>query len=350
MRLILALLCMTATAQAQLFNTGIPQEPTIYVVTAPWCQPCQRFQSDWNNVPGLAELIGTQYAVKRCNWDRPSDQAWARRRGVTQIPTFLVCYRGEIVERWSGYNGNWREVLQKLGLDDYVNEDGSIGPRKPALAPVQQEQPRPTQPAPTIDLKPINDRLGNLEGLIRNLSQSREIPKQEASPFADPAPASKQQPTPQPTAAAKQEVEPGGLASSWGSVLGTVAKVGLAIAAPEIALPAGALGVAGFFLRAWRRASGASTSEPRQIVRQETVREVPVVVTTQAPPSAARVVETVTHVPVENDAHRRAFNEASKRVIADYPGQSGTIEYLRSMIKQIEDGERAAKGTNNAGQ
>jgi hypothetical protein len=75
-----------------------------------------------------------------------------------------------------------------------------------------------------------------------------------------------------------------------------------------------------------------------------------VVVTTQAPPSAARVVETVTHVPVENDAHRRAFNEASKRVIADYPGQSGTIEYLRSMIKQIEDGERAAKGTNNAGQ
>ena len=345
--MILALLCLAATAQAQLFGTGIPQEPTIYVVTAPWCAPCQRFQSDWNNVPGLAELIGTQYAVKRCNWDRASDQAWARRRGVTQIPTFLVCYRGEIVERWSGYNGNWREVLQKLGLDDYVNEDGSIGPRKPAPAQPPPEQPR--QPAPTVDLKPINDRLGNLEGLIRNLSQSREIPKQEASPFADPAPAPKQ-PPPQPTAAAKQEVAPGKLASSWGDVLSTVTKVGLAIAAPEIALPAGALGVAGFFLRAWRRASGASNPEPRQVVRQQTVREVPVVVTTQSPPPAARVVETVTHVPVENDAHRRAFNEASKRVIADYPGQSGTIEYLRSMIKQIEDGERAAKGTNNAGQ
>ena len=114
MRLLFALLCLTATAQAQLIGTGIPQEPTIYVVTAPWCAPCQRFQSDWNNVPGLAELIGTQYAVKRCNWDRPSDQMWARRRGVTQIPTFLVCYRGEIVERWSGYNGNWREVLQRV--------------------------------------------------------------------------------------------------------------------------------------------------------------------------------------------------------------------------------------------
>jgi hypothetical protein len=351
MRLLFALLCLTATAQAQLIGTGIPQEPTIYVVTAPWCAPCQRFQSDWDNVPGLAELIGTQYAVKRCNWDRASDQAWARRRGVTQIPTFLVCYRGEIVERWSGYNGNWREVLQRVGLDDYVNEDGSIGPRKPAPAPVQREQSQPAQPAPTVDLKPINDRLGNLEGLIRNLLQSREIPQKEAIPFADPQPKPKpKQPTPQPTAAATHEARPGGLASSWGSVLGTVAKVGLAIAAPEIALPAGALGVAGFFLRAWRRASGASTPEPRQIVRQQTVREVPVVVTTQSPPPAARVVETVTHVPVENDAHRRAFNEASKRVIADYPGQSGTIEYLRSMIKQIEDGERAAKGTNNAGQ
>jgi hypothetical protein len=347
MRLIFALLCLTATAHGQLFNTGIPQEPTIYVVTAPWCQPCQRFQSDWNNVPGLAELIGTQYAVKRCNWDRPSDQMWARRRGVTQIPTFVVCYRGEIVERWSGYNGNWREVLQKLGLDDYVNEDGSIGPRKPAPAPAPQEQQQ--QPAATVDLKPINDRLGSLEGLIRNLSQSREIPRQEASPFADPQPQNQPE-APQPTAAAKQEAKPGGLASDWGAVLGTVAKVGLAVAAPEIALPAGALSVASVLYRAWRSKRGASNPEPRQVVRQETVREVPVVVTTQAPPPAARVVETVTHVPVENDAHRRAFNEASKRVIADYPGQSGTIEYLRSMIKQIEDGERAVKGTNNAGQ
>jgi hypothetical protein len=343
MKYLLALLCLTATAQAQLFNTGIPQEPTIYVVTAPWCAPCQRFQSDWDNVPGLAELIGTQYAVKRCNWDRASDQAWARRRGVTQIPTFLVCYRGEIVERWSGYSGNWREVLQKLGLDDYINEDGSIGPRKPAPAPTQRQQPRPAQPAPAVDLKPINDRLGNLEGLIRNLSQSREIPQQEASPFADRAPAPKQQPTPQPTAAAKQEVEPGGLASSWGDVLGTVAKVGLAIAAPEIALPAGALGVAGFFLRAWRRASGASNPEPRQIVRQQTVREVPVVVATQTPPPPQQVVTQNQYVPVDIDTHADAYTWASAELVKQYPGAQGTVAMLGSLIEQ----HKAAHGGHN---
>jgi thiol-disulfide isomerase/thioredoxin len=336
MRYLLALLCFTATAHGQLIGTGIPQEPTIYVVTAPWCAPCQRFQSDWDNVPGLAELIGTQYAVKRCNWDRASDQAWARRRGVTQIPTFLVCYRGEIVERWSGYNGNWREVLQRVGLDDYVNEDGSIGPRKPAPAQPRQE-PTPT-PSPPIDLKPINDRLGNLEGLIRNLSQSREIPRQEASPFADPAPAPKQ-PTPQPTAAAKQEVEPGGLASSWGSVLSVLGEVALTAAAPHVALPAGALGVAGFFLRAWRRASGASTSEPRQIVRQQTVREVPVVVATDTPPQPARVVETNHFVPIEKDTHAKAWAWASVQYAKKYPGSENMVAALDHLMGQYRDGQ-----------
>jgi hypothetical protein len=332
MKYLLALLCLTVTAQAQLFNTGIPQEPTIYVVTAPWCAPCQRFQSDWNNVPGLAELIGTQYAVKRCNWDRPSDQAWARRRGVTQIPTFLVCYRGEIIERWSGYNGNWREVLQKLGLDDYVNEDGSIGPRKPALA--QEKKPRPPQPAPTVDLKPINDRLGNLEGLIRNLSQSREIPKQEASPYADPEPAPKPQPTPQPTAAATQEAKPGGLASSWGSVLSVLGQVALTAAAPHVALPAGALSVAGFLFRAWQKRTGAGTSEPRQVVRQQTVREVPVVVATQTPPPPQQVVTQNQYVPVDVDTHADAYAWATAELVKKYSGAEGTVAMLDSLIQQ----------------
>lgn len=341
MRSILAVVLLTATAHGQLIGTGIPQEPTIYVVTAPWCAPCQRFQSDWDNVPGLGELIGTQYAVKRCNWDRASDQAWARRRGVTQIPTFLVCYRGEIVERWSGYSGNWREVLQKLGLDDYVNEDGSIGPRKPAQP---REEPRaPAEPrAPTVDLKPINDRLGNLEGLIRNLSQSREIPRQEASPFADAAPAPKQS-TSQPTAAAKQEMAPGGLASSWGSVLGTVAKVGLAIAAPEIALPAGALGVAGFLFRQLRNRSGAGSSEPRQIVRQQTVKEVPVVVATDTPPQPAKVVTTSHYVPIENQSHREAWQWAADNYARKYPGSEGLIQTLNSMISQYETSKQEGR-------
>ena len=342
MKSIFPLICLTAAAQAQLFGTGIPQEPTIYVVTAPWCAPCQRFQTDWNNVPGLAELIGTQYAVKRCNWDRASDQMWARRRGVTQIPTFLVCYRGEIVERWSGYNGNWREVLQRIGLDDYVNDDGSIGPLKPAPAQPPPDQPR--QPAPAVNLQPIHDRLGNLEGLIRNLSQSREVPRKEISPFGDPSPQPKQQPeAPQPTAAETQEAKPGGLASSGGEVFGVAAKVGLAVVAPEIALPAGALSVASVLYRAWRSKRGAGNAEPRQVARSETVREVPVVVATDSPPQPAKVVSTSHYVPIERDTHREAWQWAADTYARKYPGSEGLIQTLEHMMSQFETSKGETK-------
>jgi hypothetical protein len=218
-----------------------------------------------------------------------------------------------------------------VGLDDYVNEDGSIGPRKPA--PAREEKPRPAQPAPAVDLKPINDRLGNLEGLIRNLSQSREIPQREASSFADPTPAPKQS-TPQPTAVAKHEARPGGLASSWGSVLSVLGQVALTAAAPHVALPAGALGVAGFLFRQLRNRSGAGNSEPRQIVRQETVREVPVVVATQAPPPPQQVVTQNQYVPVDIDTHADAYTWASAELVKQYPGAQGTVAMLGSLIEQ----------------
>jgi hypothetical protein len=113
-----------------------------------------------------------------------------------------------------------------------------------------------------------------------------------------------------------------------------MAKVGLAIAAPEIALPAGALGVAGFFLRAWRRASGASTSGPRQVVRQETVREVPVVVATQTPPPPQQVVTQNQYVPVDIDTHADAYTWASAELVKQYPGAQGTVAMLGSLIEQ----------------
>jgi hypothetical protein len=183
-------------------------------------------------------------------------------------------------------------------------------------------------------LKPINDRLGNLEGLIRNLSQSREIPRQEASLFADPAPAPEPQPTPQPTAAATQEAKPGGLASSWGEVFGVAAKVGLAVVAPEIALPAGALSVASVLYRAWRSKRGASSPEPRQVVRQETVREVPVVVATQTPPPPQQVVTQNQYVPVDVDTHADAYAWATAELVKKYSGAEGTVAMLDSLIQQ----------------
>jgi hypothetical protein len=334
MRSILAVVLLSATAHAQLAQ--LPEEPTIFVVTAPWCGPCQRFQRDWDTVPGFSAVVGTNYAVKRCSWDNPSNRAWAQRRGVTQIPTFIVTHRGRIIDQWSGYNGDWRTWLDRVGLADYL-EGGRIVQRQPIPAP--STPPPATAEAPRVDLDPINDRLGNLENLIRNLSQSREIkpPEKpaEQSPFADPQPQPKPPATPRPPAKPTQEAKAGGLASSWGNVLGAVGKVALAVAAPEIALPAGALGVIGALARVVgtrRRSAVGQPPEPRQVVRE--VRETPVVVATQTPPPPQQVVTTNQFVPIDVDTHADAYTWASAELVKQYPGAQGTVAMLGSLIEQ----------------
>ena len=344
MRPILAVVLLSATAHAQL--AALPEEPTIFVVTAPWCGPCQRFQRDWDTVPGFSALVGTNYAVKRCSWDNPSNRAWAQRRGVTQIPTFIVTHRGRIIDQWSGYNGDWKTWLDRVGLADYL-EGGRIVQRQPIPAP--STPPPATAEAPRVDLAPINDRLGNLENLIRNLSQSREIKppeKPQESPFADPQPAPKPRPTPAPKPPATQEAKPRGLASQWGGVLSTVGKVALAVAAPEIALPAGALGLLGAAARivgARRRSVVGQPPEPRQVVRHDTVREVPVVVATDSPPPPAKVVSTSHYVPIERESHREAWQWAADNYARKYPGSEGLIQTLNSMISQYETSKQEAK-------
>ena len=122
---LLALLLLTATASAQ--QSLLPQEPTIYVVTASWCAPCQRFRRDWDTVPGFARLVGTNYAVKKCDWDRPQDQRWARQLGVSQIPTYIVVHRHRVLSMWSGYAGDWQDWLRRVDLDEYI-VDGMLVP------------------------------------------------------------------------------------------------------------------------------------------------------------------------------------------------------------------------------
>lgn len=338
-----ALLFFAATASAQ--DPTLPQEPTIYVVTASWCAPCQRFRRDWDTVPGLARLVGTNYAVKKCDWDKPSEQRWARRMGVTQIPSYIVVHRHRVLCMWSGYAGDWQDWLRRVDLDEYI-VNGVLVPshpeREPYLQPapqVQQPKPQPPQPAtPPVNLSPINDRLGNLEQLIRDLStrpQPRPPETQAAAPVNPPV-------VSQPV---EQDAKPADSLNGWGAVMDAAVQLGLIAAAPQVALPAGALGVAGFLFRAWRNRTGTSTPEPRQIVRQETVREVPVVVATQTPPLPQQVVTTNQFVPIDIDTHADAYTWASAELVKQYPGAQGTVAMLGSLIEQ----HKAAHGGNANG-
>jgi hypothetical protein len=338
----LALLLFTATASAQ--DPTLPQEPTIYVVTASWCAPCQRFRRDWDTVPGFARLVGTNYAVKKCDWDRPQDQRWARRMGVSQMPTYIVVHRNRVVAMWSGYDGNWQDWLRRVDLDEYI-VDGMLVPSHPEREPGwqqparPQQQPQTQQPqqptAPPVNLSPINDRLGNLEQLIRELSTQPQ-PRPPETQAESPKPPVVSQP-------ATQDAAPAGSLNGWKAVMDAAVQLGLIAAAPQVALPAGVLGVAGMLYRAWRSKRGNNAQEPRQIVRQETVREVPVVVATDTPPPPAKVVQTSHYVPIENQSHREAWQWAADNYARKYPGSEGLIQTLNSMISQYETSKQEGK-------
>jgi hypothetical protein len=111
-------------------------------------------------------------------------------------------------------------------------------------------------------------------------------------------------------------------------------QLGLIAAAPQVALPAGALGVAGFLFRAWRNRTGTSKPEPRQIVRQETVREVPVVVSTDVPPAPQQIVTTNQYVPVDVNTHADAYAWATAELVKKYSGAEGTVAMLDNLIAQ----------------
>jgi hypothetical protein len=334
MTCVLAFIAIAATASAQ--QSLLPQEPTIYVVTASWCAPCQRFRKDWDTVPGLARLVGTNYAVKKCDWDRPQEQRWARQLGVSQIPTYIVAHRNRVVAMWSGYDGNWQDWLRRVDLDEYI-VDGMLVPSHPEREPgwqtpqqqqMPQQAPQQQQPAaPPVNLSPINDRLGNLEQLIRELStrpQPRPPETQAAAPVNPPV-------VSQP---ATQDAAPAGSFNGWGAVMDAAVQLGLIAAAPQVALPAGALGVAGFLFRAWRNRTGTSTPESRQMVRQETVREVPVVVATDVPPAPQQVVTTNQYVPVDVNTHADAYAWATAELVKKYSGAEGTVAMLDNLIAQ----------------
>lgn len=348
--LYVAVMLLSAACYAQ--AGAIPQEPTIFVVTASWCAPCQRFRADWDNVPGLASLVSSQYAVKRCDWDKPFEQAWARRRGVEKIPSFVICYRGEVVECWSGYSGNWREFLQRVGLDDYVNENGTIGPIKPARSlqpesrgpPTTSEPQEPARaPAPQVNLQPIERQLQALQDGLKQLQQSATEQRERIkSPFADPdtaGPPVVSQPKP-PEPSETPGTDAPGAASRWASLLSVVGKTAAVALFPEVALPAGAAGIALGVWRAWRSARGGAAQQPRQIVRQE----IPIPVAIDSPPPVAQIVTQNQYIPVDTDKHADAYAWASAELVKRYNGASGTVAMLDSLIAQHKTAQGGTSG------
>ncbi len=140
-----------------------------------------------------------------------------------------------------------------------------------------------------------------------------------------------------PTPHISTEMKPAPTASKWVSMVATLGKLALTVAAPEVAIPGSlALTAIGFGLRAMsrRRKSVSAAKVPE---RTET-RIVPVAV--DAPISPPKI-QTETHfVPIDRDTHQQAHAWAKEQLARRYPGAAPTLETLDSLIAQFLEGRK----------
>ena len=324
------LLCFAALAQQPF--PGVPPGWTIYVVHAPWCAPCQRFRSDYDNIAEFRSRLESAFAVKSVEWEKPSEQRFARRFAIASLPGFIVFRDGIHQQSFSGYSGDWRAFLERLNLD----ADGArIGTEENGTPPQSSRPVTPTERAlPEItDLRLEIDRLR--EQLRKQASGSSLLPE---TPAADE---NRQQAgtSPLPPVLSIPPVDaPGGSGAGIAADWAKVGAAALALFAPQVAIPAGAIGVAGTVFQLLRKRRLAMQQQPQR----QTIVERPVVVATDTPPPPARVEQTTHYVPIERETHREAWQWAADQYARKYPGSEGLIQALNHLIGQYESSKREA--------
>lgn len=334
MRAALAWMLLCSAAWAQRPEPGVPPGWTVYVVHSPWCAPCQRFRRDYDSISQFRGPLESAFAVKSCEWEKPSEQRFARRFGVAALPGFIVFRDGIHQQSFTGYDGNWRAFLERLNLD--ISGVDGAGPDSTDSGTVE----RPSRPITPADraLPEIADLRAELDRLRRQMAEAAKQ-KQSidtvpgASPSTKPAalPGSRAEASPLPPVLSIPAVEaPAGGGSGIGEDWAKVGAAALAIFAPQVALPAGAIGAAAtVFQMLRRRRQQMQAQQPRQMVVER-----PVVVNSDTLPPPAQVVTQNQYVPVERDTHREAWAFASSAYVKKYPGSEAMIGALNHMMEQ----------------
>lgn len=332
MRAVLAWMLLASAALAQRPEPGVPPGWVVYVVHAPWCAPCQRFRRDYDSISQFRGPLESAFAVKSCEWERPSEQRFARRFGVAQLPGFIVFRSGIHQQSFTGYDGNWRGFLERLNLD--ISGADGAGPDSTDSGTVE----RPIRPITPEEraIPEIADLRAELDRLRRQMAEAAK-PKIDTVPGALPStkpaalPGPRAEP-PLPTLAIQPPAQSGGMAEDWAKV-GAAA---LAIFAPQVALPAGAIGAAATVFQMLRKRRQAMAQQPQR----QTVVERPIPVAMPAVPQPAQVVTQNQYVPIDTDTTADALAWATAQLVKQYPGAEGTVAMLGSLIEQ----HRAASG------
>lgn len=331
MRTALAWMLLCSAALAQRPEPGVPPGWSVYVVHASWCAPCQRFRRDYDTIAQFRGPLESAFSVKSCEWERPSEQRFARRFGVSALPGFIVFRNGIHQQSFCGYSGDWRAFLERLNLDT-SGVDGAAAMTERGTPP---DTARPITPDERA-IPEIADLRAELDRLRRQMTEAAKqridtVPGAlpDTKPVARPGPRAE---PPLPTLAIQPPAQPTGMAEQWG-------KVGLAaltLLAPQFAIPVGAIGVAGTVFQMLRKRRQVMAQQPQR----QTVVERPVIVATDTPPPPTRVQQTTQYVPIEKDTHQEAWQWAADQYVRKNPGSEGTIGALNHLIGQFVSGKR----------
>jgi hypothetical protein len=336
MRLLLAWIALTLTVFAQ--DRGMPPGWVLFVVQSQSCAPCMRWKNDYYTQPQFRNALESSFAVKACNWERLSERAWAQRRGINALPSFMVYRDGVLQQTLTGYDGNWRAFLDKLNVDvggAGDAQDGTPAPVRP-ITPEERELPRIS----ALEGEIIKLRRLIADAVKKPVAGDKPVQSGAASgmtgaagtstgPVSPPAPL-----PPQPSQGAIPEPA-SGVGADWAK-LGAAA---VTLLAPQFALPAGAVASAITALQ-WlrKRKTVANAQRPQQ--NTQTIIDRPVVVATDTPPAPQRVEQTTHYVPIEQDSFREAYQWAVDQYTRKFPGSEGLTQALGHLISQYS----SAKG------
>jgi hypothetical protein len=348
----------------------------------------------------LREALHRAFDVRELNLCVPSQRIAAERMGVKAAPAFIVLRDGKPVSTHYGFSPTMEVQSVNRAIVDLMDDLGVLwppaqgeivpAPRRPL--PSAPAQSPPADPRPEIPWKPVplptektgpmidqvaREQIGQLDRKIDSVrsevsDSSRRLQSQieqstrdskshfesvtnsikesikESSLIERSKIIEREQPQPAKPEPIEQTQPTEQTSSKWMQVLGWAAKTGLAVAAPEIALPGAAgLAVLGF---GWQWLKG------RRHARQQRPAQ-----SAAAMAPAAPAVVRVDHerrqsenhyIVKETDKVGEAYKEACRRVAAarksDQPGIVDVIKQIDHVAAEIVRGRTIVDRPNNA--
>lgn len=377
-----------------------PEKPTLMIVHADWCQPCRVFDKVFEIDPVFRKALQGAFTLKSLNWQVPSERAAAVAMGIQRVPAYVVLRGNRRVAVSVGFAGSMNAAEVDAAIAQLLNDLHVEWPparieasQKPEPKPPRVVAPDPPRTilGPTVDqtardgvtklaseTKQLRDAQQEtqkaVEGLqvdvsavrsqvsesreilSQQLKQSHESTRSELTTITDrlketiertilqPAPVIPSTAPVLPVPDARidgrdisTEMKTGPVASKWLSVLTWVGRTGLAIAAPEVAIPGTALvTAAGFALQMLRRRRAARQPAPLGHATN------PIVINEAGP------IRTETKfVRTETDVLGESFAEAIRRVgnlhRESQPQIVDVLQQVDAVARQLAHGQRVVR-------